>query len=337
MLHLPCATVVALDAADEHLSSFINLKITCIKFGRLNFPNFLLLLTVVFLFNFPRLVGPSPRSNHNLVLLRRMFTRIAMEKLVTRRNALLAQLKGELAAAEKLSERRASVSQATDRLEQLKELAGNFRQTQSKIEENMADPEAVQSVFNYREDFNESYYRAKDLLEQYIADLSPDDVQSVNSEGTVVDTCSDLKEAMKLLLETQRAMLAGHQGQVSGRLDAAGSSTGGQVSNGAPLLNVRLPPISVPVFNGERKNWRSFKDIFETTIHSRNDLKDSLKMQYLLSYLEGDAKRLISSFPISDANYREAWEALTNFFDKKKYTVKPLFTRATLARKKNFA
>lgn len=119
-------------------------------------------------------------------------------------------------------------------------------------------------------------------------------------------------------------MLAGHHGTVIVRWNQPGSSThaaGDQVSNGAPLLIVRLPPISVPSFNGKRKNWRSFKDIYVRTIHSRNALKASLKMQYLLSYLEGDAKRLISSFPISDANYREAWESLTNFYDKKEHTV----------------
>lgn len=62
----------------------------------------------------------------------------------------------------------------------------------------MPDPEAGQSVYYYREEFNEAFYRAKDVMERYIADISPDDVQSVGSEGTVVDTCVDLKEAMKL-------------------------------------------------------------------------------------------------------------------------------------------
>ncbi|XP_065075594.1 uncharacterized protein LOC135699294 [Ochlerotatus camptorhynchus] len=44
-------------------------------------------------------------------------------------------------------------------------------------------------------------------------------------------------------------------------------------------------------------------------------------MQYLVPYLDGSAKQLVSSFPISDANYQDAWEALTNHYDKKKYTL----------------
>ncbi|XP_062713692.1 uncharacterized protein LOC134290547 [Aedes albopictus] len=55
-------------------------------------------------------------------------------------------------------------------------------------------------------------------------------------------------------------------------------------------------------------------------------------MQYLVSYLSGDAKRLINSFPISDANYKEAWAALSNFYDKKihvrEFVEQPVITNA---------
>nr|XP_029733924.1 uncharacterized protein LOC115269388 [Aedes albopictus] len=44
-------------------------------------------------------------------------------------------------------------------------------------------------------------------------------------------------------------------------------------------------------------------------------------MQYLFSYLEGDAKRLVSKFAISGANYQNAWGTLIAHFDKKRYTV----------------
>lgn len=88
-----------------------------------------------------------------------------------------------------------------------------------------------------------------------------------------------------------------------------------------PQSIVKLPQISIPKFTGERKQWRSFKDLFECTIHSRTDLRDSVKMQYLVSYLEGEAKRKVDSYQINDANYREAWDALVTYYDKKKYTV----------------
>ncbi|XP_058457001.1 uncharacterized protein LOC131434350 [Malaya genurostris] len=241
-----------------------------------------------------------------------------MDKLVSRRNALLMQLKWERSEADKIHDRNASIGEAVDRLDQLKEIADNFRKTQREIEENQPDAEAIASVHNYREEFTANYYRAKDCLEHYLTQLKEDsiDTASITSENTVVNTCQDLKEAMKMLLESQRTMMLANQ--LGGNVDSAG---GEQVSNRSPQSVVRLPPINVPTFSGERKHWRSFKDIYETTIHNRMDLKDSMKMQYLVSYLEGDARRLVSSFPISDANYREAWATLTNFYDKKKYTV----------------
>ncbi|XP_058464504.1 uncharacterized protein LOC131438467 [Malaya genurostris] len=238
-----------------------------------------------------------------------------MDKLVSRRNALLMQLKWERSEADKIHDR---IGEAVDRLDQLKEIADNFRKTQREIEENQPDAEAIASVHNYREEFTANYYRAKDCLEHYLTQLKEDsiDTASITSENTVVNTCQDLKEAMKMLLESQRTMMLANQ--LGGNVDSAG---GEQVSNRSPQSVVRLPPINVPTFSGERKHWRSFKDIYETTIHNRMDLKDSMKMQYLVSYLEGDARRLVSSFPISDANYREACSTLTNFYDKKKYTV----------------
>ncbi|XP_062715075.1 uncharacterized protein LOC134291391 [Aedes albopictus] len=251
-----------------------------------------------------------------------------MSKLIGRRNAFLAQVKWELAAAEKLRERKASYGEATDRLQQLAELAKNFRQTQNEIEEEQTDPEAIASVFNFREEFFSCYYRAKDIIESYASEFrnsgQDEDEFSNPSDRTMAGSCKDLREAMQMLLETQRALLLSQSAasrnvmQMRDSMHQAGGDE--QVLNRAPL-NVKLPTISVPVFHGDRKSWISFKDIFETTIHSRTDIRDSVKMQYLVSFLDGDAKRLVSSFPISDANYAEAWTTLTNFYDKKKFTV----------------
>nr|XP_029734345.1 uncharacterized protein LOC109426131 [Aedes albopictus] len=247
-----------------------------------------------------------------------------MEKLVGRRNAQLVQV--------------------LDRLEQLQDLARKFRDTQSEIEENQPDPEAIASVHNFREEFNTHFYRAKDALERYISHNDNDDDGdnssirgSSGSYRSVAGSSRDLREAMQMLLEAQRTMMLQSSGGGANvnNVDPAG---GEQMPNHAPFANVRLPAINVPTFDGDRKNWRSFKDIFVQTIHARRDLRDSLKMQYLVSYLSGDAKRLVNSFPISDANYKEAWAALSNFYDKKKYTVfslvrefveQPVITNAT--------
>lgn len=74
-------------------------------------------------------------------------------------------------------------------------------------------------------------------------------------------------------------------------------------------------------FTGDRKKWTTFKDLYVSTIHNRDDLTDTLKMQYLYSYLDVEPKRQVARFSISEANYKLAWEALTDYYDKKRFTV----------------
>ncbi|XP_055527687.1 uncharacterized protein LOC129720259 [Wyeomyia smithii] len=150
------------------------------------------------------------------------------------------------------------------------------------------------------------YYRTKDMFEGHL----DDDVESTASQRTIAGETHDIKDAIKLLLETQQQILLRQHatsvalsGKVSNCPPAAPES---DVSNSAPHLNVRLPAINVPAFSGDRKGWLTFKDIYQSTIHGRNDVSDSLKMQYLFSYLEGDAKRLVKKFTISSANYVKA-------------------------------
>ncbi|XP_055590386.1 uncharacterized protein LOC129742509 [Uranotaenia lowii] len=249
-----------------------------------------------------------------------------LQKLVARRNAFLAQVKGELLVAKNLNQRRPSQSEVRDRLDQLKVLAGSFRDTQSEIEQNQKDPEAVLSVLNVREEFFGDFYKTKDLFECYLEELEPAD-----SQKSLVVT-EDWREALHLLIKTQQQLVIDQatSNHAFANLAARVSNSAippedceqsDQVSSGAPRFNVRLPAINVPIFRGDRKGWMTFKDLFVSTIHDRRDLTDSLKMQYLFSYLDGDAKRMVNKYTISSVNYQHAWLALCNHYDKKRYTV----------------
>ncbi|XP_062704253.1 uncharacterized protein LOC109622039 [Aedes albopictus] len=246
-----------------------------------------------------------------------------MEKLICKRNALIARVKAELSVVKDLHLRKPSRSEVMDRLDQLKETAVSFRAIQAEIEENQEDPAAIASVFNVREDFFGAFYKARDALEDLIEEEQSTCSQRTNAEP------DDWREAMKLLMETQRQMLLNQStlfrtagtslAQNGGELVDYAVRSGEQASSCVP--QVRLPAINIPPFNGERKNWMTFKDLYVSTIHNRKDISDSLKMQYLFSYLEGDAKQLVNKFTISSANYANAWDTLTGHYDKKRYTV----------------
>lgn len=122
-----------------------------------------------------------------------------MEKLLHIRNVQLVRVNGELVAAGKLAERKASFSEATERLELLQELAGKFRRTQESIEERLDDLESVATSQQVVNQFEAAYQAAKKLLENYVADTTPvRAVPSSSSSGSLREEirrfCKEVKE-----------------------------------------------------------------------------------------------------------------------------------------------
>lgn len=78
--------------------------------------------------------------------------------------------------------------------------------------------------------------------------------------------------------------------------------------------NVKLPKFNLLTFNGVISKWLNFKQIFETTIPNNRSLSGTQKLQYLHSVVSADATRL-KGFPLTEENYLQAWETLTNCFD----------------------
>lgn len=82
-------------------------------------------------------------------------------------------------------------------------------------------------------------------------------------------------------------------------------------------INVKLTIIQIPKFNGSFKGWLEFRDMFTSLIHSQTRLQPVHKFRYLLSYLEGDAARLLGNLEVSDANYEVAWKLLCDRYNNK--------------------
>lgn len=80
----------------------------------------------------------------------------------------------------------------------------------------------------------------------------------------------------------------------------------------------KLPDLKIPVFNGDYKKWRNFKDIFDTMIHNRSDMPMVEKMEYLKGYLEGEPNNLIKNYLLSSENYLAAYEVLEKRYNNKR-------------------
>ena len=79
--------------------------------------------------------------------------------------------------------------------------------------------------------------------------------------------------------------------------------------------NVRLPRIELPTFDGQYKDWKSFFDMFKGTVHDHPTLPKVQKLFYLKGALKGDAKRVLSHLPTTEANYDAAIKLLQDRYD----------------------
>jgi len=67
-------------------------------------------------------------------------------------------------------------------------------------------------------------------------------------------------------------------------------------------LQVKLPTIQLPSYDGTITTWLHFRDTFDSLIIQNKMLSNVQKFQYLLSSLKGEARQLIANLQISHDN-----------------------------------
>ena len=60
---------------------------------------------------------------------------------------------------------------------------------------------------------------------------------------------------------------------------------------------VNLPKLEIPSFSGEKFRWAEFWDSFEAAVHLNTSLSEAEKLNYLMSKLSGEAKKLCIRYP----------------------------------------
>lgn len=85
-----------------------------------------------------------------------------------------------------------------------------------------------------------------------------------------------------------------------------------------PSIEVKLPQITIPTFDGNYEEWTSFHDAFVSLVDSNTNLSDVNKMHYLRSCLKGDALKVIHRLPVTEANYKIACKQLIERFQHKR-------------------
>ena len=88
-------------------------------------------------------------------------------------------------------------------------------------------------------------------------------------------------------------------------------------SNAVHTVSTKLPKLHIAPFNGNIMNWQSFWDAFRSAIHENPSLNSIDKFNYLKSFLEGKAKRVVEGLDLTSTNYEHAIELLEQRFGKK--------------------
>jgi hypothetical protein len=82
--------------------------------------------------------------------------------------------------------------------------------------------------------------------------------------------------------------------------------------------NLRLPKLSLRNFNGNFSEWNSFIQFFNNAVHSRADVAQIEKFQYLLRCLSGEPLNLVKALTLSEENYPIAYKALVDRYENKR-------------------
>lgn len=104
-----------------------------------------------------------------------------------------------------------------------------------------------------------------------------------------------------------------------GRLRGRSAAT--SASDDCKNQSIKLPPINIPIFEGDFDDWYTYKDQFISIIHSNDSIDNTRKMYYLKSSLKGSASQVIESMASIGDNYLEAWTLVLKRYDNERLIV----------------
>jgi Protein of unknown function (DUF1759). len=88
-----------------------------------------------------------------------------------------------------------------------------------------------------------------------------------------------------------------------------------------PTVEVRLPKLELPTFDGNLDEWLSFRDLFMAAVHDNAGLTGAQKLQYLKASVKGTAALLLQSVSITNDNYEQAWDLLNDRYQNRREIV----------------
>ncbi|XP_058983004.1 uncharacterized protein LOC101898218 isoform X1 [Musca domestica] len=87
-------------------------------------------------------------------------------------------------------------------------------------------------------------------------------------------------------------------------------------SSGCDIVHdMAMPPIDIDIFVGDFSSWPSFRDLFSVIYINNSRLGDVQRLYYLLQKTAGDAREIVSQFPLTNRGFAFPWKALNDEYD----------------------
>lgn len=152
------------------------------------------------------------------------------------------------------------------------------------------------------------------------------DILNSNNLTAEVDERDDIEQLFISNIASAQTLIqkynsSKHEESIYRDLNASHSTSAQCNVNHHNPMGFKLPQIQIAKFDGSYFRWLEFRDTFLSLIHNNERIAPIHKFHYLISYLTGDAARIISNFEVSDQNYLNAWKILCNRFDNKRQLV----------------
>lgn len=93
------------------------------------------------------------------------------------------------------------------------------------------------------------------------------------------------------------------------------------INTSLTVQRARLPPVTLPKFDGNIQDWESFFDCFKAMFHNEDIYPPAQKCSYLRSSLSGAALDIIKAIPMTDVNYAVAIRRLQQRYENKSMVI----------------
>jgi len=156
---------------------------------------------------------------------------------------------------------------------------------------------------------------AIDEFDRYLSSL--DEVQTkIELDKGIGDMDKEVEDALEYRQKAREPRLAACEVLAQLEQESSQHRRDSKGSDSTPRLDVRLPKLVLPSFDGNVLEWQSWWDQFDVSVH-KTELPVIQKFTYLKNLLEGEASEAIKGLSLTSNHYFDACTILFKRFGRK--------------------